>query len=173
MFADDTTLFCDVKDVPNYENVLNSDLCKITNWLAANKLSLNVGKTKFMVFHSDKKKVVYPKLPINNIEIERIDYFIYLSLLLNHNLSWGKHVYYVSLKISKLSGILYMYRLRSEVSTYIFKSIYNTLLLPHITYCILSWGSQIGKINLLQKKSPNRPNNLNLLSWLLIYLCNK
>ena len=81
MFADDTTLFCDVKDVPNYENVLNSDLCKITNWLAANKLSLNVGKTKFMVFHSDKKKVVYPKLLINNIEIKRIDYFIYLSLV--------------------------------------------------------------------------------------------
>ena len=75
MYADDTTLYCDIKDVPNYENVLNVELCKITNWLAANKLSLNVGKTKFMVFHSDKKKVVYPKLLINNIEIERVDYF--------------------------------------------------------------------------------------------------
>ena len=66
---------CDIKDVPNYENVLSVELCKITNWLAANKLSLIVGKTKFTIFHSDKKKVVYPKLLINNIEIERVDYF--------------------------------------------------------------------------------------------------
>ena len=142
MYADDTTLYCDIKDVPNYENVLNVELCKITNWLAANKLSLNVGKTKFMVFHSDKKKVVYPKLLINNIEIERVDYFNFLGLQLNHNLNWNKHVNYVSLKILKISGILY--RLRSEFPTYILKSIYNTLLLPHLTYCILSWGSQIG-----------------------------
>ena len=152
MYADDTTLYCDIKDVPNYENVLNVELCKITNWLAANKLSLNIGKTKFMVFHSDKKKVVYPKLLINNIEIERVDYFNFLGLQLNHNLNWNKHVNYVSLKISKISGILY--RLRSEFPTYILKSIYNTLLLPHLTYCILSWGSQIGqKIHLLQKRA--------------------
>ena len=51
MYADDTTLYCDIKDVPNHENVLNVELCKITNWLAANKLSLNVGETKFMDFH--------------------------------------------------------------------------------------------------------------------------
>ena len=81
--------------------MLNVELCKITNWLAANKLSLNVGKTKF------KEKVVYPKLLINNIEIERVDYFNFLGLQLNHNLNWNKHVNYVSLKISKISGILY------------------------------------------------------------------
>ena len=131
MYADDTTLYCDIKDVPNYENVLNVELCKITNWLAANKLSLNVGKTKCMAYHSDKKKVVCPKLLINNIEIERVDYFNFLGLQLNHNLNWNKHVNYVSLKVSKLSGILY--KLRSEFPTYILKSIYNTLLLPHLT----------------------------------------
>ena len=37
MYADDTTLFGDIKDDPNCENVLNVELCKITDWLAANK----------------------------------------------------------------------------------------------------------------------------------------
>ena len=151
MYANDTTLYWDIKDVPNYENVLNVELCKITNWLAANKLSLNVGKTKFMVFHSDKKKVVYPKLRINHIEIEHANYLNFLGLQLNHNFNWNKHVNYVSLEISKISGILYI--LRSEFPTYNLKSIYNTLLLPHLTYYILSWGSQFGKIHLLQKRS--------------------
>ena len=81
-------LFCDIKYVPNYDKVLNVELCKITNSLAANKLSLDVGKTKFMLFHSDKKKVAYPKLLINNIEIERVDYFNFLGLQLNHTSNW-------------------------------------------------------------------------------------
>ena len=38
MYADDTTLYCDIKDIPNYENILKAELYKITNWLAANKL---------------------------------------------------------------------------------------------------------------------------------------
>ena len=51
IYTDDTTPYCNIKDIPNFENVLNVELCKITNWLAANKISLNVGKTKFIVFH--------------------------------------------------------------------------------------------------------------------------
>ena len=54
MYADDTTLCCDIEYAIKYENLLNVKLCKITNWLAANKLSLDVGKIKFMVSHSDK-----------------------------------------------------------------------------------------------------------------------
>ena len=55
MYADDTTLFCEINSIPDAEHSLNAELSKITDWLAANKLSLNANKTKFMVFHSDKK----------------------------------------------------------------------------------------------------------------------
>ena len=70
---------------------------------------------------------------------------------MNHNLNWIKHVNYVSLKISKISGMFH--RLRSECPTYILKPIYNTLLLTHLRYCMLSWGSKFGKIHLLQKRA--------------------
>ena len=123
----------------------------ITDWLAANKLSLNANKTKFMVFHSDKKNVRYPKLHINATEIERTDHFNFLGLQLNYNLKWITHINYVSLKISKVTGLLY--KLKSVYPITILKSIYNTLVLPHINYCILSWGSQIDRIHLLQKRA--------------------
>ena len=58
MYADDTTLFCEVTSTvysPDVEHSLNAELSIITDWLAANKLSLNANKTKFVVFHSDKK----------------------------------------------------------------------------------------------------------------------
>ena len=69
MYVDDTTLFCDINGNPADEHVLNTELCKITDCLYANKLSLNVNKTKCRVFHSDEKKVLYPKLFIDAIEI--------------------------------------------------------------------------------------------------------
>ena len=73
MYADDTTLDCDIHGVPNIQHILNTELSKLSDWQAANKLSLNVNKTILMIFHSDKTKVFYPKLFINNSKIELVD----------------------------------------------------------------------------------------------------
>ena len=151
MYADDTTLFCDINGNPADEHLLNMELCKITDWLSENKLSLNVNKTKCMIFHSYKKTVLYPKLFIDDIEIERVDYFNFLGLQLHHTLKWNKQLSCISLKISKITSLLL--KLKSEYPTSILKSIYNTLILPNINYCILSWGSQIDKLYLLQKRA--------------------
>ena len=67
------------------------------------------------------KKVLYPKLFIGAIEIERVDYFNFLGLQLNHTLKWNEQLSYVSLKISKITGLLH--KLKSENSTSILKSI--------------------------------------------------
>ena len=138
MYADDTTLFCDINNIQNLEITLNAKLLKLL-----------ISKTKFMVFHSDKKIVRYPKLFINDVKIERVDYmyFKFLGLQLNHNLKWNKHISHVSLKITKITGLLH--KLKLKFPTSILKPIYNTLLFPHINYCILTWGSQIDKLHKL------------------------
>ena len=81
MYADDTTLLCDLNDDNDIETLINDELCKITNWLLANQLSLNVNKTKFMVFHFGGKHVVYPILSINGTVIERVDSLISLGCI--------------------------------------------------------------------------------------------
>ena len=45
MYADDTTLFCNI-DNNVTEDVINRELFKIYEWLGANKLTLNVSKTE-------------------------------------------------------------------------------------------------------------------------------
>ena len=112
-----------------------------------------------MVFHSDKKKIFYQKLCIDAIEIERVDYFNFLGLQLNHTLQCNKQLSCVSLKIKKIAGLLH--KLKSEYPTSILKSIFNTLILPNITYYILSWGSQIDKLFLLQKRYIRNISNSN------------
>ena len=86
MYADDSTLFCDITGTPADEHLLNLELCKINDWLSANKLSLNVNKTKLMVFHYFNKTVLFPNLCIDANEIERVDDFNFLGLQLSHNL---------------------------------------------------------------------------------------
>ena len=46
MYADDTTLYYDLRDLS--EDRINTELTKVSEWLAANKLSLNIKKTKYM-----------------------------------------------------------------------------------------------------------------------------
>ena len=106
-----------------------------------------------MVFYSFNKTVLYPKLHINAIEIERVDDFNFLGLQLNHNLKWNKHINYVSLKMSKITGLLHKLKSNDPISIlkYIYIA-YSTLILPNINYCILSWGSQIDKIHSIQKR---------------------
>ena len=59
MYADDTTLYCNINNA-NSDIILYNELCKISDWLSSNKLSFNVKKTKYMVFHTPQKKVIYP-----------------------------------------------------------------------------------------------------------------
>ena len=102
MYADDTTLYCNLSNNTN-ENDLISELHKISEWLASNKLSLNAQKTKFMVFHSMQRKVKYPVLTINNTLYnyrERVKQFDFLSIILHYTLKWQKHIDYISKKVS-------------------------------------------------------------------------
>ena len=57
MYADDTTLFCNFDNIRN-NTIINTELEKVYGWLCSNKLSLNVGKTKYMCFHTAQKKVI-------------------------------------------------------------------------------------------------------------------
>ena len=79
MYADDTTLYCNINQTLTAETI-NRELIKISQWLGANKLSLNVAKTKFMVFHASKKSVIYPELQINGNNIERVTQFNFFGI---------------------------------------------------------------------------------------------
>ena len=55
-FADDTSVFLEGKEYTKLVEILNEELNKITIWLNANKLMINVKKNHYMVFHRAKLK---------------------------------------------------------------------------------------------------------------------
>ena len=68
-------------------HTINLELSKIYDWLAVNKLSLNLKKTKwgaYMLFHHHNKKLPNNiSLQINSTEIERVTNFIFLGVTIN------------------------------------------------------------------------------------------
>ena len=58
LFADDTTLI--MKNVIYSTDIINAELAKLSIWLKVNKLSLNISKSKFIVFRSARKQTPIP-----------------------------------------------------------------------------------------------------------------
>ena len=95
-YADDTTLLSSLSKFVNGQNadsdlLLNKELFKINEWLVINKLSLNIAKSEFMIFHMDRKHIEAPAPKINNIIIEKVNEFNFLGLTLDTHLNWKKH----------------------------------------------------------------------------------
>ena len=115
LYADDTTLInslCvfrsdDSSNNGNIADYINQELKKIHDWLSANKLSLNVSKTKFMIFRFPQRKLkLQIDLQIANTPIEKVSAFDFLGLTVNENLNWNNHICKISTKLSKIIGIL-------------------------------------------------------------------
>ena len=107
-----------------------------------------------MVFHTAQRKVAYPILTLNNIEIERVTQFNFLGVIISSNMKWNGHVTHISQKISRIVGI--MYRLKHIYPQAVLLTLYSALIVPHLTYCLLAWGSKIvpnHPLHLLQKKA--------------------
>ena len=60
-----------------------------------------------MVFYTNQRRVLYPKLYPNMIEIERITQFNFLCIVLRSNLKWNRHTDHISQKISRAVGVIY------------------------------------------------------------------
>ena len=153
MYADDTTLSTTLQF--NHQSihnplVINNALNDFSNWLQLNKLSLNVKKTKYMIFHHPNKQFREPDLILNNDKIERVKTFTFLGLIMDEHLTWKPHIDKIASKLSRASGIIN--KLKNILPLNIKITLYNTLVLPHINFNILLWGHSYCKVYKLQKR---------------------
>ena len=112
LFADDTHLFYDHKDLKTLFSLVNQELQKINEWFEANKLSLNVGKTKNSFFHKPSRKddplLLLTKLLIKKHQVERVKSIKFFGVLLDENVSWKDHIKYIENKVAKNIDLLYI-----------------------------------------------------------------
>ena len=158
LFADDTTLLAKGKFLADLKNQVNSHLRYISDWFCCNKLSLNLSKTKFLLFkhgHSGIEDNFH--LYINNDKLSRARNAKFLGVTIDDNFSWKSNINYVIHKISYVVSLLG--RIRYKINSKIAVMLYNTLILPHITYCNVVWTNthvtHLHKLVTLQRRAIN------------------
>ena len=142
MYADDTHLTYADNDICSIEASLNQDLSNINRWLIANKLTLNMTKTEFMLIGSRQKLnslSAFPALEINGTQLNRVNFTKSLGVLIDENLTWSNHINAITKKIS--SGIGSIKRISHCVPPAILHTIYHGLVQSHFDYCSVVWGN--------------------------------
>ena len=143
MYADDTNVTFSAATIPDLESQINSDLKYIDRWLKANKLSLNVAKTEFMVISSRQKlqslNDYTMNIHIDGVPINQSNQSKSLGLIIDENLSWKAHIHEISKKkyplVSLLlcgSGHLFQYTLQLKYTKVLSSN-------PSIIYCSAVW----------------------------------
>ena len=162
LFADDTSIIYANKNLHNLEQIVNSELSNVSDWLLANKLTLNFKKSNYVLFRPRQKCLTYnPSIKaydpaINALStLEKKDFVKYLGVLIDYELSWKNHINLICLKISRTVGILA--KLRHSIPLRPLLNIYQALINPYLYYGICAWGSApktyLNKILLIQKRA--------------------
>ncbi len=160
-FADDTTVYHSGPDLTKVMRTLNDEMAKLFRWLNANKLSLNLSKTKYMIFGSNHaiRKNSPGDLIINNQLITRVgnqfaeSSINFLGVLLDETLSWKDHINYVTNKIRKSLFPIKLAKNFLPLSARL--TLFHTLINSHLNYNNIIWGNanSISKIEKVQKQA--------------------
>ena len=139
-FADDTTLFYADKSLDVIKCCVENDLKIIMDWFRSNSLTLNVQKTKYLLF-SPKKGKQNLHLNIGKCCIKPNTETKVLGVILEDKLSWNPQVKNLLVKIKWNLGLLS--RGRNLLSKQGLKNVYYANIFSHMSYCISIWGSMI------------------------------
>ena len=138
LFADDANMFLSGKNPDDLIRIMNEEMVKVVNWLQINRLSLNLNKTHFIVFHRKRAKIsLSSDLTISNIKIGMAEITKFLGVMIDQNLSFQSHIMYIKGKVARGIGILY--RSKPYFSLETMRMLYNAFVYPYFTYCIEVW----------------------------------
>ena len=173
LFADDTSFSYADKNLKSLETIVNCELIKVAVWLVANKLSLNIKKTNYIIFHPHQKRInsnirikAYDSRTKTFFDLESKDHVKYLGVIIDQHLSWKHRINYIPLKISRSIGIIS--RLRHFVPLKTLLSIYNSLISPYKSYGLIAWGQASNSHLEKNYFTPKESRSLDQLSIFLI-----
>lgn len=155
LFADDTSIFYSHKETRTLEKNINDELKNVSNWLIANKLSLNVKKSNLIIFNHSNCAYDKINIKINNKFLEEKSSAKYLGIIIDSKLTWKPHIDYVNTKLAKGIGLLA--KLRHFIPPTLIRNLFNAFIQPHIDYGLTAWGSafatQLHPIDISLKKA--------------------
>ena len=180
LFADDTAVIASGANLDTLIPMVNLEIQKIANWFRSNKMSVNVSKTKYILFRPRGQKILHNLdengIIYNSNEIGGIDdkskifklgrihnehaninerTYKFLGVHLDEYLSFDTHCTIICNKLARSNFIIS--RVKNILPVKTLKTLYFSLIHPHLLYClsIFSCTTQknVKKIYQMQKKA--------------------
>ena len=151
LFADDTNIFVGGKSLAEATTLANKLLVKLSEFMKANKLHINMGKCCFMHFQPKNSKTAVastssdhhlhssPPLLINNTPITQVSQTKFLGVTIDDALSWQPHIIQLRRLLAFCTGSLN--RIQGNVDPDLYKTLYHTLFESYLSYGITVWGA--------------------------------
>ncbi len=136
LFADDSSLAISTSNISHMEDVLNADLCKLTQWSKKWLVNFNPAKTEVMFFslvNTDR-----PTLYFDNTRLNFVEHHKHLGLIYSENGSWHQHISSIVSSASKVLGS--MKKLKFKLRRITLNQIYTSYLRPLLEYASVVWG---------------------------------
>ena len=158
-FADDTTVFASGNNLKFLFRKVNEDLKLLSDWFDSNSLTLNVEKSKYIIFRSKRKHMDQndiKKIRLGDREVMRVSDIKFLGVTIDEFLEWEKQAKYVMSKMIAGNYSLCMVKNMLPVKSKLL--IYNSNVNSHLNYGLSVWGpmlkdKDIKKIQVQQNKS--------------------
>ena len=155
-FADDTTLLMGHRNNYYLKYCVEIDLLNVQDWFYANKLTLNIEKSMYLIFNKNNFNDI--KLELNGVTIPRGKVVKFLGTWIDEDLNWSKHITKLCIKLGMKLGLLH--RSKKFLPTHAMKTLYYAQFHSILTYAMTAWGSMINSAQLkslqtLQNKAVN------------------
>ena len=141
-FADDTTLLFGHRNRNYLKYCTERELENLQDWFYANKLTLNVEKSVFMLFEKVKTKHDF-RITVCDKEIPRCTSAKFLGTWLDDNLNWNTHVKKLLSKLK--SGLGMMWRANKYLTDKAKRMLYYGQVHSNLSYGISIWGPMLRK----------------------------
>ena len=156
-FADDTTVYMTGSDLKTLCRDFNLELIKLDDWLMANRLSLNLDKTHFMLLTHNNYNMNDCAITIRDHPLSIVTSTKFLGIHIDNRLSYNVHLASLCKQLSRVRGILY--RVSHFLPPHIIKNLYYALFYSRLVYGCAVWGgggiTMINRLNSLNKSAIN------------------
>ena len=144
LYTDYTVIF-NTKEITKATSEVQSDLSRFKDWCDKNQLTMNITKTKYVIFglRSQTKKISQHELHIQDQKIQKVATYKYLGLTLDMNLTFNNHLQNIQNIVSH--KCLLLLKLRKYINTFTATILYKTMILPIIEYGDVIYGGAKGK----------------------------
>jgi exonuclease III len=151
LFADDAVLTYSEDTVEELRESMLHDLHLLLEWMTKNRLTMNIDKTKFVVFSLGTSTAVeFNEISFRGQAINRVNSYKYLGLHIDSQLNFSVHIDHIVRKISPMIGVFRKINFYIRPETLL--NVYFAYIHSHFNYLSCIWGTATNsRMNLLQR----------------------